>query len=220
MRLLLVEDDSLLGDGIRTVLGQAGWTLDWVQDGVSADEALKSIEYAVVLLDLSLPRLSGLDVLQRLRDRGDQTPVLIISARDQVPDRVWALDKGADDYVVKPFDVDELCARVRALHRRASGAAAPVLSSGGLELDPASRRVTLAGKPVFLSRKEFALLETLLRNPGRVFARRALEESLYAWGEEVASNAVEVHVHHLRKKLGADLIRTVRGVGYVLDEAK
>ncbi len=220
MRLLLVEDDSLLGDGIRTVLGQSGWTLDWVQDGASADEALQSTEYAVVLLDLSLPRLSGLEVLRRLRSRGDHVPVLVISARDQVPDRVSALDRGADDYVVKPFDVDELCARVRALRRRASGEAAPLLRSGPLVLDPASWQVMLKGEPVSLSRKEFALLQRLMQSPGRVFARQSLEEALYGWGEEVASNAIEVHVHHLRKKLGAGLIRTVRGVGYVLEQAE
>jgi DNA-binding response OmpR family regulator len=217
MRLLLVEDDNILGDGIRAGLAQEGYAVDWVQDGHAAELALGSESYDAVVLDLGLPRLSGLDVLRGLRVRHDDVPVLILTARDTVADRVGGLDAGADDYLVKPFDLDELLARIRALLRRRSGRAAPVLEQGAVALDPAAHTVTRDGEPVALSGREFALLQLLLENAGRVLSRARLEESLYGWGEEVESNAIEVHIHHLRKKLGADLIRTVRGVGYLID---
>lgn len=218
MRLLLVEDDELLGDGMRATLTQIGWSVDWVKDGHSADLALAGERYDVVLLDLNLPRLPGLDVLERLRARRNRVPVLVVTARDQVDERVRALDAGADDYVVKPFDVDELCARVRALHRRACGRASPLLQMGELVMDPAARTVTVKGRGVSLSPREFAVLQALLENAGRVLSRQNLEETLYGWGDEVVSNAVEVHIHHLRKKLGMNPIRTVRGVGYMIEK--
>jgi DNA-binding response OmpR family regulator len=219
MRLLLVEDDHILGDGIRAGLTQAGYAVDWVEDGQAADMALSSESYDAVVLDLGLPRISGLDVLRKLRERNDDTPVLILTARDTVTDRVAGLDSGADDYLIKPFDLDELHARIRALLRRRSGRVAPVLRHGGIVLDPAAHTVTRDGEPVALSGREFAVLQTLLENAGRVLSRSRLEDSLYGWGEEVESNAIEVHIHHLRKKLGADAIRTVRGVGYMIDRS-
>ena len=216
MRLLLVEDDALLGDGLRAGLAQRGFAVDWVRDGTAADLALGTSEYAAVVLDLGLPRLSGLDVLRRVRGRGAKTPVLILTARDAVEDRVKGLDSGADDYLVKPCDLDELAARLSALVRRAGGEAAPTLRAGALELDPAARRVTYRGAPVELPGREFALLHALLLAAGRVLSREQLAERLYAWGDEVESNAIDVHIHHLRRKLSPDLIRTVRGVGYML----
>ncbi len=216
MRLLVVEDDRMLGAGLQAGLRQKGWAVDWVRDGELADEALRGEPYDVVLLDLGLPRKGGLEVLQALRRRGGTVPVLILTAQDAVSDRVAGLDAGADDYLVKPFDLDEVAARVRALHRRSSGRAEPRLEVGGLALDPAAHRVTLDGAPVALSAREFALLQALLERPGRPLSRAQLEERLYGWGEEVESNAVEVHVHALRKKLGAHWIRTLRGVGYVI----
>lgn len=219
MRLLLVEDDSLLGDGIRAGLSQAGFVVDWVKDGQAAKLALQAEIYALVVLDLGLPRLSGMDLLKWLRASGNDTPVLILTAKDTVADRVNGLDAGADDYLIKPFDLDELGARIRALLRRAGGRAAPLVVHGKLEMDPASRQVTLEGKPVDLSPKEYAILLVLLESAGRALSREQLEQSLYGWGDEVESNAVEVHIHHLRKKLGAELIRTIRGVGYLVDKA-
>ncbi|PWB53340.1 MAG: DNA-binding response regulator [Nitrosomonadales bacterium] len=219
MRLLLVEDDPLLGDGVRAGLSQAGFAVDWVKDGQAAKLALQAEAYALVVLDLGLPRLSGTELLKWLRGTGNTAPVLILTARDTVADRVKGLDAGADDYLIKPFDLDELAARIRALLRRAGGRAAPLIVHGKLEVDPAARRVTLAGKPVELSSREFAILLVLLENAGRALSREQLEQSLYGWGEEVESNAVEVHIHHLRKKLGAELIRTLRGVGYLVDKA-
>lgn len=219
MRLLLVEDDPLLGDGIREGLSLAGFAVDWVKDGQAAKLALEAGDYALLVLDLGLPRLSGTELLKWLRGRGNHTPVLILTARDTVADRVRGLDAGADDYLVKPFDLDELGARIRALLRRAGGRATPLIVHGPLRVDPASRLVTLAGVAVELSPKEFAVLMDLLENAGRALSRERLEQSLYGWGEEVESNAVEVHVHHLRKKLGAELIRTIRGVGYLVDKA-
>lgn len=216
MRILLVEDDSLLGDGLRVGLTQEGYSVDWVKDGRAAQLALEAEPYALVVLDLGLPRLSGLELLQWLRRGGNDLPVLILTARDAVADRVQGLDSGADDYLVKPFDLDELAARIRALLRRRGGRASPLLQHGELVLDPAAHTVTRAGKAVDISPREFALLQELLQNAGRVLSREQLEHSLYGWNEEVESNAVEVHVHHLRKKLGADLIRTVRGVGYLV----
>jgi two-component system, OmpR family, response regulator QseB len=216
MRLLLVEDDSLLGDGLRAGLSQAGFAVDWVEDGVAALHALAGTPYAAVVLDVALPRLSGFDVLQRMRTAGVRVPVLILTARDAVGDRVRGLDGGADDYVVKPVDLVELAARLRALVRRSSGEASPTLVVGDVELDPAAHRVRYRGRPVELKPREFALLQALMLAAGRVLTREQLEERLYRWGEEVESNAVEVHVHRLRRKLDPVLIRTVRGVGYLL----
>ena len=216
MRLLLVEDDRMLGSGLQAGLRQKGWAVDWVRDGDLAEEALRGEPYDVVLLDLGLPGKSGLEVLRGLRGRGGSVPVLILTAQDAVSDRVTGLDAGADDYLVKPFDLDEVAARVRALHRRSGGRAGPRLEAGGLSMDPAAHEVTLDGAEVSLSAREFALLQALLERPGRPLSRAQLEERLYGWGEEVESNAVEVHVHALRKKLGAHWIRTLRGVGYMI----
>ncbi len=216
--MLLVEDDSLLGDGIRAGLRQAGYAVDWVRDGQAARLSLETGEYALLVLDLGLPKLSGTEVLKWLRNRGSTLPVLILTARDTVADRIAGLDAGADDYLIKPFDLDELIARLRALSRRSSGQAAPLLQLGAIELDPASRQVRKQGKIVELSAREFTLLHELMRQAGRVLSREQLEECLYGWGEEVESNSVEVHVHHLRRKLGSSLIRTLRGVGYVIDK--
>ena len=216
MRILLVEDDNLLGDGIQAGLGQAGFGVDWAKDGVAGELSLKTGEYAGVVLDLGLPRLSGLELLQRLRAGGNRMPVLILTARDAVEDRVKGLDAGADDYVVKPFDLSELAARLRALVRRSRGEAAPTLRVGELELDPAARSVTFRARPVELSLREFTLLQELMLNAGRVLSREQLSQRLYAWNEEIESNAIEVHVHHLRKKLAPELLRTVRGVGYLM----
>jgi two-component system OmpR family response regulator/two-component system response regulator QseB len=216
MRVLLVEDDPLLGDGLRRGLEQAGFAVDWVRDGAQALEALEAAPYAAVVLDLGLPALSGLMVLRRLRAGGRRVPVLILTARDAVDDRVTGLDAGADDYVVKPVELAELAARLRALIRRASGEAGPALRRGALELDPAERRVVFRGHAVELSAREFALLHALMLNAGRVLSREQLEERLYPWGREIESNAVEVHIHHLRRKLAPDVVRTVRGVGYLM----
>ena len=215
MRILLVEDDRLLGDGLKAGLAQAGFAVDWLRDGEAAMAALAAEHFAAVVLDLGLPRRDGLSVLQWLRGRHDATPVLILTARDQLEDKVRGLDLGADDYVLKPFDLDEIAARLRALVRRAHGRPTPLLTLGEVELNPAARTVTCGGQPVELTGREFDLLHVLLQNADRVLTRRALEEQLYTWGEEVGSNALEVHIHHLRKKLGNDLIRTVRGVGYM-----
>lgn len=219
MRILLVEDDRLLGDGVKAGLCAAGFAVDWVRDGEAALAAMATEGFAAVVLDLGLPRRDGLSVLSALRATGNAVPVLVLTARDQVADKVRCLDLGADDYVVKPFDLDELAARLRALARRARGRAEASLRHGDVVLDPAARSVTLRGEPVVLTGREFDLLQMLLDAAGRVLTRRVLDEQLYAWGEAVGSNALEVHIHHLRKKLGADLIRTVRGVGYMVDEA-
>jgi two-component system OmpR family response regulator/two-component system response regulator QseB len=216
MRILVVENDSLLGDAIQAGLTEMGDAVDWVRDGVAAEQALDTAPYAAMVLDLGLPRRTGLEVLQRLRARGGRLPVLILTARDTVEDRIRGLDAGADDYLIKPFDLGELAARLRALTRRAGGQADPVLRVAGVELDPAAHTVTFHGQPVELSAREFALLHALMRNAGRVMTRAQLEEQLYPWGEEVESNAVEVHVHRLRRKLAADLVQTVRGVGYLM----
>jgi two-component system OmpR family response regulator/two-component system response regulator QseB len=215
MRILLVEDDRLLGDGLQAGLTQAGYAVDWLRDGEAAVAALSTESFAAVVLDLGLPKRDGLSVLQWLRGRHDATPVLILTARDQLEDKVRGLDLGADDYVLKPFDLDEIAARLRALVRRAHGRPQPVLSLGEIELDPAARSVTRAGQAIELTAREFDLLHLLLENSGRVLTRRTLEEQLYTWNDTVDSNALEVHIHHLRKKLGNELIRTVRGVGYM-----
>jgi two-component system OmpR family response regulator/two-component system response regulator QseB len=216
MRVLIVEDDRLLGDGIKAGLAQAGFAADWVQDGVAAELALGTALPDAVVLDLGLPRLGGLELLRRLRAAGNRIPVLIVTARDAVEDRIKGLDAGADDYVVKPFDLHELAARLRALIRRAAGEAAPLVRVAELELDPAARRVRFKGASVDLPAREFALLHALMLNPERVLTREQLSEKLYAWGEEVESNAIDVHVHHLRRKLAPQVIRTVRGVGYLM----
>lgn len=216
MRILLVEDDPQLGDGLTVGLRQAGFAVDWVRDGQSADHALASESFDLLVLDLGLPRLSGMDVLRQARRRGQQLPVLILTARDVTGDKIAGLDAGAGDYLVKPIDIDELAARIRALSRRSAGRAVPLLSHGELQLDPAAHTVTLAGEKMELSAREFSLLQLLLENTGRVLTRSQLEQSLYGWHEEPDSNALEVHIHHLRKKLGTELIRTLRGVGYTI----
>jgi two-component system OmpR family response regulator/two-component system response regulator QseB len=216
MRILVVEDDPLLADGLQAGLKQAGFDADRVQDGLEADLALTLHSYAAVLLDLGLPRLDGLALLKKLRARGDRVPVLILTARDAIDQRIQGLDSGGDDYVVKPVDLGELAARLRALVRRSKGEAASILEVGELRLDPATREVAFRGRPVELQPREFAMLQELVLNAGRVLSREQLVERLYAWGEEIESNAIEVHVHHLRRKLAPDLIRTVRGVGYLL----
>lgn len=216
MRILLVEDDSMLGDGVRAGLTQEGFTVDWVQDGAAAQFAVQAEPYALMILDLGLPKLAGLDLLKQLRQSGNQLPVLILTARDTIADRVNGLDSGADDYLIKPFDLDELAARIRALLRRNTGRATPQIQHGDIILDPAAHSVTASGAPVALSTREFAILQALLESAGRVLSREQLEQQLYGWNDEVESNAVEVHIHHLRKKLGANLIRTIRGVGYTI----
>ena len=216
MRVLVVEDDRLLGDALAAGLRQRGFDADWVTDGPAAALAMGTEPYAAIVLDLGLPGLGGLELLRRERARGNRVPVLILTARDAPQDRVTGLDSGADDYVVKPADLDELAARLRALVRRARGEPAPTLQVGALVLDPAARVVTFHGQPVEVQPKEFTLLHELMLNAGRVLSREQLEERIYGWGGEVESNAVEVHVHHLRRKLTPAVIRTVRGVGYVL----
>src|SRR5919204_6544372 len=221
MRLLLVEDDVMIGAGVRAGLRQDGYVVDWVQDASAAELALKSEPaYALVLLDLGLPGRDGFALLESLRRRGNRIPVLVITARDGVPDRVRGLDLGADDYLVKPFELDELGARIRALIRRNAGRAQPVIEYAGFRVDPTTRKVNYLGRDVSCSGREFSLLIALLDRPGQTLSRAQLEERLYGWGEEVASNAVEVHVHNLRRKLGERSIRTVRGVGYVIGEAE
>jgi len=216
MRLLLVEDDTMIGDSVRQGLRQDGFAVDWVQDGETAELALRTTAYALILLDLGLPQKSGLEVLRTLRRTGNPIPVLILTARDAVADRVRGLDDGADDYLVKPFALDEPAARIRALLRRHSGRADPLITYGDLILNPAMHQVTWRGQDVALSGREFAVLQALLERPGAVLSRVQLEERLYGWEEEVASNAVEVHIHHLRHKLEPALIRTIRGVGYMV----
>lgn len=216
MRILVVEDDALLGDAIQAGLKQAGFAVDWVKDGAQADQALSTESYDAAVLDIGLPRLSGLDVLRRLRQRKSTTPVLLLTARDTVDDRIQGLDSGADDYLVKPFDMGELAARLRALIRRASGNTTPALHAGEVTLDPSAHSVTCRGQAVDLSATEFSLLHALLLSTGKVLSRTQLEEKLYAWGEEVESNAIEVHIHHLRRKLYPELIETIRGVGYLV----
>lgn len=216
MRILLVEDDPELGDGLTVGLRQSGFAVDWLRDGHSADQALQTESFDFVVLDLGLPRLSGMEVLSRARSRGLTLPILILTARDATGDKVSGLDAGADDYLVKPIDLDELTARIRALTRRSAGRADPLLVHGELTVDPAAHRVTLAGQEIELSSREFSLLQMLLENAGRVLTRTQLEQSVYGWRDEPDSNALEVHIHHLRKKLGSDLIRTLRGVGYTI----
>lgn len=214
MRVLLAEDDAMLGDGLRAGLRQLGFQVDWVRDGLAAERELSGGEYTAAVLDLGLPGKDGLDVLQALRAAGVVTPVLVLTARDAVPDRIRGLDLGADDYVLKPVDLHELAARLRSLVRRSHGAAQEVLQMGALALEPGTRRVLWQGAEVTLSTREFDLLHALMRSAGRVLSREQLEQQMYSWGHEVESNAIEVHIHHLRRKLHADAIQTVRGVGY------
>ena len=216
MRLLLVEDDPMIGEAVRDGLKLEGYTVDWVRDGKAAETALATEEFAMALLDLGLPRKDGLEVLKSLRARKESIPVLVITARDTVKDRIAGLDSGADDYLVKPFDLDELSARVRALLRRSAGRPEPIVEHGVLTINPATREVTVNGMPVSLSAKEYAVVAALTERPGIVLSRSQLEDRLYGWGEEVGSNAVEVHIHNLRRKLGEDVIRNVRGVGYTI----
>lgn len=214
MRVLVVEDDRMIAQGLETALKQDGYAVDHVADGRAAAEALRSTRFDVVLLDLGLPERDGIDVLRELRRRGDATPVVILTARDEVRDRIEGLDAGADDYIVKPFDLDEVSARMRSVLRRAAGRGDPSIRHRGITLDPVTRSVERDGTPVALSAHEFAVLEALLQRPGAVLSRAQLEDRLYGWSEQIESNAVEVYIHGLRRKLGSDAIRTLRGVGY------
>ena len=216
MRFLLVEDDPMIGDTLRAALRMEGHAVDWVRDAAAAQSTLASERFDLVLLDLGLPNGNGLDVLRAARGRGDATPVIVLTARDGPGDRVAGLDAGADDYLVKPFELDELGARIRAVLRRQAGRAMPLLSHAGVTLDPATRQVQRDGQPVLLSAREYAVLELLMQRPGAVLSRAQIEDRLYGWGEEIESNAVSVYVHQLRKKLGAEFIRSMRGVGYFL----
>lgn len=218
MRILLVEDDQLLGDGVEAALTNEGYTVDWVEDGESADAALRTGAFDVVVLDLRLPLMSGFDVLRALRTRKDMTPVLVLTARDGVDDRVRGLDLGADDYLAKPFDMKELFARIRSVSRRAKGRGMSEITVGNITMNPVTHTLTVAGEKVELPHKEFLILRVLLENAGHYLTRTQIEDKLYKWDNPVSSNAVEVHIHHLRKKLGADIIRNVRGVGYVLEK--
>jgi DNA-binding response OmpR family regulator len=214
MRVLVVEDDPMIGRAVAAGLHDGGYTVDWVRDGGEAELALANSVYDLALLDLGLPRRDGLEILKSLRRSGKDVPVVIITARDSVADRVVGLDNGADDYLVKPFDLDELLARARAVIRRRDGRSSPEMSYGALTVDPAKRLVTFRGARVELSAREFAVLEALMKEPGAVVSREKLEDAVYGWGEEVGSNSIEVHLHHLRRKLRPQLIRNVRGVGY------
>jgi two-component system OmpR family response regulator/two-component system response regulator QseB len=214
MRLLLVEDDRMIGESLRNALRGSGYAVDWVRDGRAADGTLSTERFDLVLLDLGLPQRDGMHVLQALRARGDRTPVIVLTARDSLASRVRGLDAGAGDYLVKPFELDELLARMRAVLRRHSGRAEPAIEVGGVSLDPATRTVSRDGVPLALSAREYAVLEALMLRPGAILSRAQLEDRLYGWGEELESNAISVYVHQLRRKLGERFIHTVRGVGY------
>jgi two-component system response regulator QseB len=218
MRILLIEDDELLGDATQTGLSQYGYTVDWLKDGESAKLAFQSEVFDLIVLDLGLPKMSGISLLQSLRQSGNATPVIILTARESIEDRVKGLDAGADDYLTKPFDLDELSARVRALIRRSTGRADSTIHYRNVELDPAAHTVSLDGQEVNVPRREFALLQKLLENSGQVLSREQLMQSVYGWEEDVDSNALEVHIHNLRKKLDASFIRTIRGVGYMIEK--
>ncbi|MDP4073696.1 response regulator transcription factor [Acidovorax sp. A1169] len=219
MRLLLVEDDPMIGEAVQDLLRAEHYAVDWVRDGDAADTALRANAYDLVMLDLGLPKRDGIAVLRDLRTRKDRTPVLVATARDAVAQRIEGLDAGADDYVLKPYDLDELLARIRALLRRASGRAEPVYEHKGVSINPSTREASVNGMPVVLSGREWAVLEPLLARPGLVLSRQQLEDKLYGWGDEVSSNAVEVYIHGLRKKLGPDILLNVRGVGYLVPKA-
>lgn len=219
MRLLLVEDDTMIGEAVLDLLRAEHYAVDWVKDGEMADTALRTQTYDLVLLDLGLPRRDGLAVLRDLRTRKERIPVLIATARDSIQQRIEGLDAGADDYVLKPYDLDELLARIRALMRRAAGRAEPVYEHKGVSINPATREVAVRGEPVVLSAREWAVLEPLLARPGLVLSRTQLEEKLYGWKDEISSNAVEVYIHGLRRKLGTEMIQNVRGVGYMVPKA-
>lgn len=218
MRVLLVEDDRMIGDALRLALRHEGWAVDWVRDGEAARQTLATETFELVLLDLGLPGLDGLAVLRSLRARHDRTPVIVLTARDALADRVAGLDSGADDYVVKPVEVEELSARMRAVLRRHTGRAEPALVCGDVTLDPATKQVMCKGEPVLLSAREYALLEALMLRPGAILSRAQLEDRLYGWGDAVESNAISVYIHQLRRKLGADFIRNIRGVGYFVGQ--
>lgn len=217
MRLLLVEDDPQLGRATQIGLEQAGYAVDWVQSADSARTAVRLHQYACLLLDLGLPGEDGMSVLRKLRAGGFAQPVLIVTARDQISDRISGLDTGADDFIIKPFDLDELAARIRAASRRAAGRSVDAICHGDIAIDVAARQVRQHGQPVALTAKEFGILLLLVEHAGQVLAREQLEETLYGWGEEIESNAIQVHIHHLRKKLGKTLIRTVHAIGYTMD---
>lgn len=219
MRLLLVEDDPMIGEAVQALLRTRAYATDWVTDGSQADTALRSQAYDLVLLDLGLPKLDGLQVLRQLRARKNTTPVLIATARDAVQDRIVGLDAGADDYIVKPYDMEELLARLRALQRRASSRNSSVYEHAGVMLDPVARLATVQGQDVTLTAREWAVLDALLARPGTTLSRQQLEDKLYGWGDEVSSNAVEVYIHGLRKKLGANLVLNLRGLGYMVPKA-
>lgn len=216
MRILLVEDDPQLGDGISVGLHHAGYTVDWLSDGAKAKQALSVEPFDLVILDLGLPNIDGLSLLRQMRHNHDLTPVLILTARDTISDRVTGLDSGADDYLVKPFDLDEMYARIRAVMRRKAGRASPLIKHGDVELDPAAHTVTLKGKIINLSSKEYTVLHMLLDSVGHVLSKTQIEDKLYGWNDAIESNATEVHIHHLRKKIGKKLISTIRGVGYMI----
>lgn len=218
MRILLIEDDELLGSGVCEGLHHHGHTVDWVKDGMSGEKAIKGEDFDAVILDIGLPKLSGFAVLEKIRNRGVTTPVIILTARESIDDRIRGLDLGADDYLTKPFDLDELCARLRALQRRFSDRAAPKIQYKELILDPAAHIVRYQNEIINMPRREFALLQKLLENVGRVLSREHLTQNLYGWEDDVDSNALEVHIHNLRKKFGNDFIRTIRGVGYMIDK--
>lgn len=221
MRVLLVEDDELLGNGVYAVLTEEGYAVDWIKDGVAADLAIKSEQFDVIILDIGLPRMSGLEILEKMRNRGQTSPVLLLTARDTKADQIVGYDSGADAYLTKPFELEVLTSMVRALQRRgAGGRSKPTITYEDIELDPASRTVTKAGEVIPMTRREYALLHILLENAGRALSREALTQSLYGWDEEVDSNALEVHVHNLRKKFGTKFIRTIRGVGYMVETVK
>jgi two-component system, OmpR family, response regulator QseB len=220
MRVLLVEDDELLGDGVKTGLTQNGYTVDWFKDGISALQAVKSETFDLMVLDLGLPKMSGLEVLDHVRSAGYKLPVLILTARETIEDRIKGLDAGADDYLTKPFDLHELCARLRALQRRFLNRAESNIVYRDVILDPAAHTVTHKDELLAIPRREFALLQKLLENVGHVLSREQLTQTLYGWEEDVDSNALEVHIHNLRKKLGTNFIRTIRGVGYMVEKEK
>ena len=220
MRVLLVEDDPGLGSGLQQALKTEGYTVDWLTDGLQALQALETHYFDLVVLDLGLPRLDGISVLRQVRNQGKDLPILILTARDAVQDRINGLDSGADDYLVKPFDMTELKARIRALQRRSSGRTQPTISLRGVEINPASQQVFYKGNMITLTRREYTLLYEMMNQPNHVFTRDRLQQLLYGWDEDVESNAMEVHIHHLRKKLFPKLIRTLRGIGYVIDKTE